>query len=212
MNVTAERTPPTLGIPRRWQELCSDDVRASVEAALATLSSAGATYLAVEPVDEAAVFDALLMIVCAEAATSLDDVISEGQYAEVAPPIRALVARGRSDPAVAYVNAHRYRDRLRDDIDTQLSGLDGLVMPSISTVAKRWDAPDLDDWSIARFLPAFNLTGHPAISVPVPVDGLPVAIQVVGHRDADESLLAIAAWIEARFGGAGPRSGPVRAG
>jgi Asp-tRNA(Asn)/Glu-tRNA(Gln) amidotransferase A subunit family amidase len=78
--------------------------------------------------------------------------------------------------------------------------VDALLTPTIATVAKRWDEPDLHDWSIARFLPAFNLTGHPAISVPIAVDGLPVGVQVVAPHGQDGTLLSIAAWIERHSG------------
>jgi aspartyl-tRNA(Asn)/glutamyl-tRNA(Gln) amidotransferase subunit A len=43
----------------------------------------------------------------------------------------------------------------------------------------------------------WNLTGHPAIAVPVAlVDGTPVAVQIVGRRHADAQVLAVAAALE----------------
>jgi len=44
----------------------------------------------------------------------------------------------------------------------------------------------------------FNLTGHPAASVPAGFteDGLPVGLQVVGHRYAETDVLAVAAALE----------------
>ena len=45
----------------------------------------------------------------------------------------------------------------------------------------------------------FNLTGHPAISLPAGFhsDGLPVAVQLVGRRNEDAELLRVAALFEA---------------
>jgi Asp-tRNA(Asn)/Glu-tRNA(Gln) amidotransferase A subunit family amidase len=43
----------------------------------------------------------------------------------------------------------------------------------------------------------FNLTGHPAISIPVPAAGLPVGLQIVGSLGRTEELLSIAAACEA---------------
>jgi aspartyl-tRNA(Asn)/glutamyl-tRNA(Gln) amidotransferase subunit A len=42
----------------------------------------------------------------------------------------------------------------------------------------------------------FNLTGHPAISLPVSTPGLPVGLQLVGRLDDTASLLAVAAACE----------------
>jgi Asp-tRNA(Asn)/Glu-tRNA(Gln) amidotransferase A subunit family amidase len=42
----------------------------------------------------------------------------------------------------------------------------------------------------------FNITGHPAISLPVRVQGLPVGLQLVGRRDDTAGLVAIAAACE----------------
>ena len=43
-----------------------------------------------------------------------------------------------------------------------------------------------------------NFTGHPAISVPAGLtpEGLPVGLQIIGRRHADESVLAMAAMFE----------------
>lgn len=47
-------------------------------------------------------------------------------------------------------------------------------------------------------LSAWNLAGYPAVSVPsgFDVDGLPVAVQVVGHRGDDAGTLSVAATLE----------------
>jgi Asp-tRNA(Asn)/Glu-tRNA(Gln) amidotransferase A subunit family amidase len=47
-----------------------------------------------------------------------------------------------------------------------------------------------------RLTQLFNLTGHPAISIPIPVDGLPVGLQIVGRRGRTMDLLAVAAACE----------------
>jgi hypothetical protein len=55
-----------------------------------------------------------------------------------------------------------------------------------------------DDW--CHFCFPFNLTGQPAISVPMGVDhGLPVGLQIVGGRWADDVVLRAAATWERAF-------------
>ncbi|MDS0862992.1 amidase, partial [Burkholderia pseudomultivorans] len=45
----------------------------------------------------------------------------------------------------------------------------------------------------------FNLSGHPALSVPLPLAGSPLkaGLQIVGRKGADERVCAVAAHLEA---------------
>ncbi|MEZ5186569.1 MAG: amidase [Candidatus Nanopelagicales bacterium] len=68
------------------------------------------------------------------------------------------------------------------------------------------DIVDLDDpaqdfenqkrW--AAYTAAFNMTGQPAVSVPMhwTPDGLPIGVQLVGHMYAEETLIRLAAQLE----------------
>jgi len=51
-----------------------------------------------------------------------------------------------------------------------------------------------------RLTQLFNVTGHPAISIPCgsTSDGLPCGFQIVGRRYETEALLAVAAACEPR--------------
>jgi amidase len=47
----------------------------------------------------------------------------------------------------------------------------------------------------------FDITGHPAISVPCgPVEGLPAGLMFVGRRHDDETVIAAAAAFESTVG------------
>jgi len=46
----------------------------------------------------------------------------------------------------------------------------------------------------------FNFYDLPALSLPLPTEGLPVGLMVVGRRDADRELLAVGAAIESLLG------------
>jgi Asp-tRNA(Asn)/Glu-tRNA(Gln) amidotransferase A subunit family amidase len=61
-----------------------------------------------------------------------------------------------------------------------------------------------------RLTQLFNISGHPAIAIPcgVGADGLPRAVQLVGHRGGTARLLAVAAAVERQIiGGAGSVGG-----
>ena len=58
----------------------------------------------------------------------------------------------------------------------------------------------------------FNVTGQPAISVPVGFgdDGLPTAVQLVGQPLGEDTLLQVAAQLEPRARGPAAAAAPTR--
>jgi len=77
-----------------------------------------------------------------------------------------------------------------------------LACPTTPMTAPAWDGENyLEDDTLdeaVRTTGPFNLTGHPAVSVPCgDVDGLPVGLQFIGRRDDDAGVLRAAAIWEA---------------
>jgi Asp-tRNA(Asn)/Glu-tRNA(Gln) amidotransferase A subunit family amidase len=62
-----------------------------------------------------------------------------------------------------------------------------------------------------RLTQLFNVTGHPAISLPSgrTAAGLPCSIQLVGRRMQTDALLQVALACEGQIGAAPPTSGSV---
>ena len=110
----------------------------------------------------------------------------------------------RKQPAVDYVVAQRERAALRSALEAALEGVVAVVLPTSLTVAWRWDDLDADSMGVRnaaiKHLPGANLTGHPAISLPVASRGLPVGLGWLGRLGRDEALLDVAAWLERRVG------------
>ncbi|MFF0341186.1 amidase [Kribbella sp. NPDC004875] len=107
-------------------------------------------------------------------------------------PVLSGLDNGRGAEADA---AHRARE-VRDHNNTSLADLfaevDALVTPTTLTVAHGYDQHEA---SIVTGDPCwvFNVTGHPAVSVPAGLaDGLPVGAQVVAPHGADEVALEVA--------------------
>ena len=106
------------------------------------------------------------------------------------------------------------RGALFRSVQVWLARYDALLMPTLTRTAlpignNLFDAIQIDAHSLAEVRAAwfpytmpFNLTGHPAITLPASLasDGLPLAVQLVGRFRCDADLLRLAATLEARCG------------
>ena len=91
-------------------------------------------------------------------------------------------------------------------VDAALDRCDALVLPTLPIVPPLIGAETVDvNGSVEsvralmlRLTQLFDVTGHPAISVPCGVaGGLPAGMQLVGRRGETDQLLAVAAALEA---------------
>ncbi|MEV4264507.1 amidase [Kribbella sp. NPDC049584] len=99
---------------------------------------------------------------------------------------------GRGVEAAAARRAREVRDFNNTALADLFGEVDALVTPTTLTVAHGYDQ---HEESIVTGDPCsvFNVTGHPAVSVPVGrSQGLPVGAQVVAPHGADEVALAVA--------------------
>jgi aspartyl-tRNA(Asn)/glutamyl-tRNA(Gln) amidotransferase subunit A len=120
---------------------------------------------------------------------------------EYQPGVRARLAIGEKSLAVDYIGAFAARERLRVAVDAALEECDALVLPTLTVVAPKLgdenvimsDGQELPvRAALLRLTQLFNVTGHPAITLPVPTGGLPVGMQLVGRRDQTAALLGAA--------------------
>ena len=90
-----------------------------------------------------------------------------------------------------------------DSVDMLLTPATPVIAPVIGSVEVSVDgvAEPVGN-AITRYTSFFNMTGHPAITLPCAMHsaGLPIAAQLVGRHHADENLLETAALIEREFG------------
>jgi 2-dehydropantoate 2-reductase len=169
----------------------------AVAGALAALAAAGWRLREISApwLDRLAAWeDTLAVIVTAEAA-----VVHRGRdWARYAEGTRALLGYGASVTSDQFQAAERQRAELSAAIEASLTGVDVLAGPTVGYQAPEQDPPfgAGADSAESRFTGPYNLTGHPAISIPVPGPGLPVGLQLAGRREADLALLRAAAAAE----------------
>jgi aspartyl-tRNA(Asn)/glutamyl-tRNA(Gln) amidotransferase subunit A len=181
------------GVPRAFfatAAAATPEVLAGIDRTIAVLRDAGATVEDVALPDYALFSAAGRVIMMAEAfAIHAADMQSRLlDYGEITANRFVL---GAAITAADYINALRARRELTNAVNAALGRFDALLTASALNTAPRFDAaPDaLSSASPMQTIP-FNVTGHPAMSVPVGLapNGLPISVQIVG-RPFDEVMV-----------------------
>jgi aspartyl-tRNA(Asn)/glutamyl-tRNA(Gln) amidotransferase subunit A len=129
---------------------------------------------------------------------------------KVAPSLRESIGRGAQWTAVDWVNALGQRTAMYRRVHGWLQRFDFLVSPTLSRPALPVDHDAFRPITIAGqvagsirgawypYLWPFNLSGHPAVSLPCgwSSDGLPIGLQIVGPWYGDRRVLALAGHLE----------------
>jgi amidase len=122
----------------------------------------------------------------------------------------ACVALAKRTTAADYLRARRALTAATRDMAHAFTQVDVLLLPTTATLPVRTGqidgrtaAFDLARWSqdsygYAPYTEIFNVTGQPAISLPLAVSsgGLPIGVQLAAPLGEDSRLLALAAWFE----------------
>ena len=137
----------------------------------------------------------------------------------LSPTLTRQMQLGKAASAEAVGRALLQRTELYRQVQGWFERFDLLVTPTLTRTAlpieeRLFEPIEIEGETVDSVRRAwypythpFNLTGHPAISLPAGFhsDGLPVAIQLVGRRHADAELLRVAALFEAARPWAAPR-------
>ena len=127
--------------------------------------------------------------------------------AEYDQHIRALIALGELWSSRNYLDAQRLRTVIRRRMAAAMAPFDAVITPTVPIQPPMagvpahvtGDDPDQSLYTLIRFTVVFNVTGHPAISIPAgdDRDGLPFGLQIAGHPQGDAALLDIATRLQA---------------
>jgi len=123
---------------------------------------------------------------------------------DYSPTVHARLLGGRDISAVAYLQARSERAQLTHAVDALLSSVDALMLPTLPITAPESGQQNISIGpteipvraAMLKHTQTFNITGHPAITIPVRSPGLPVGLQLVGPREATPRLLDVAAACE----------------
>jgi aspartyl-tRNA(Asn)/glutamyl-tRNA(Gln) amidotransferase subunit A len=182
-----------IGIPRAFfQEapVVTHDVLAGIDRTANQLRGAGATVEDITLPDYALFAAAGRVIMMAEA-YAIHEADMRTRLLDYATMTANRFVLGAAIMAADYINALRARTELADAVNAALSRYDVLLTASALCTAPRFDAT-VDAMSSASPMQTipFNVTGHPAMSVPIGLasDGLPIGVQIAG-RPFDEAMV-----------------------
>jgi len=203
--------PPLKGLKfGRFSGYLSDrldaDVERSVNDTIERLKTLGATIVDVNlphADDMAAIY---LHLVFGDAAEyHARTLVSRPQ--DYTTPVRLRLEMARYVLAEDYIRALRGKAVIAHEVDRALDGVDALVLPALAIPAPPIGAvtvpvkggPDAVRSLMLRCTQPFNLSGHPAISIPCgrTSDGLPIGLQLVGHKGRTTALVQAALAAEA---------------
>ncbi|MCZ8186815.1 MAG: amidase [Beijerinckiaceae bacterium] len=128
----------------------------------------------------------------------------ESRAADFDARVLARIRPGAAVPAPAYIAAMRERERLKGEFQRRIEPFDALLLPTCALQAPSIAALEADPDLFARknmlalrnTSPA-NFFDCPALSLPLPVAGLPVGLMLIGAPMQDRRLMALGASVEA---------------
>ncbi|WDZ85847.1 amidase [Micromonospora cathayae] len=179
----------------------SPEVVASVDAAAATLTRLGAIVTEVR-LPDFDLFKACARIIMLAEAYAIHEETLRTRPRDYGRYTYQRIAPAATLTGADYVQALRVRRELTVALDRVLADHDVLLTNTgLAPAAPFEDFPE--DWpppahAVSVQTPTFNVTGHPALSLPVGFStlGLPLAVQIVGHAFAERTVFRVAAALE----------------
>lgn len=132
-----------------------------------------------------------------------DDLVRLADPSATEPRTRLVGAVGGRISDTALARAVGWGDRAAERLATLPGSADVLVTPTLAAPPRAIGSLDglravALAGGVVPFTPAWNVTGQPAVSVPVgsTSSGLPLAVQLVGRPDSEALLLGLASSLE----------------
>ncbi len=211
-----------IGVPRRFYfERADAEILAAAEAVLMALEGSGAKLIEVDLPDMSHARTVALTVQMPEALSAHAPHLDRAPEA-YSDDFRAGLALGQFILAEHYIRAKRIMTLYRRDTEAIFDQVDALLTPATPLIAPKLGSVTSKIGGIEepvgnammRFSTFFNMTGHPAITLPSGLhsQGLPMSVQIVGRYFDEATVLRIASRLEAdeRFSLPRPRILPQR--
>jgi Asp-tRNA(Asn)/Glu-tRNA(Gln) amidotransferase A subunit family amidase len=198
---------PKIGVLRNFfPQMIEPEMNAAIDAAAQTLKAAGADVADFElPAEFGMVYPINLVIGSAEGAVvnmRTDEqraakglgpkaqrlASSQTKFARPAAALTGLL------PATYYLQSQRIRRWLADKVDASMAGFDAILTATAPGAAPM----DTSTSGDPTLLTPWSVLGNPTTSIPGGLDsgGMPLGLQLIGPRMADEHLLSVSVWCE----------------
>ena len=182
-----------IGLVRRWHErdmTATPEMAGAIGEAAAVLAGEGARIVEVDPGPLHDYSRVNRIILWAEAYAVHEN------WLEAKPEAYGALARerllsGARLTAADYIRAQRERGRCIRRMSETLAGIDALICASsMEPACAIGDAEEVERTYSLQARQPFNVTGHPALSVPAgfSADGMPLGFQIAG-RNFDEATV-----------------------
>ncbi|PRG12229.1 amidase [Burkholderia ambifaria] len=175
------------------------DADAAIVAALDTAVCASGLRVRDAVLDELpAAFAAGLAVINAETSRAFGHLVATGK---LGADLDARLRSAATTTPAALEEAEAARARFAAQVDAALEHADVLVLPTLPAlpITLQQARDGVSVIAMSSLIRPFNLSGHPALSLPLPLAGtrLKAGLQIVGRKGADEHVCAVAAHFEA---------------
>ncbi len=186
--------------PADFAERAQPSARPAFEQALAVIRETGAQLVETK-LPDLPYAELATTIILSEAASIFEPLLASGKVNELADPKQiAGLKSGLEISAKDYLKAMRIRAIAQQKIRSLFGEMDILLSPTRfgpatkigEPIDRRSEQPTPKEFGLSALIPAGNLAGLPALSLPCGfADGLPVAIQLVGSAFSENLILAL---------------------
>ncbi|MDH3636070.1 MAG: amidase [Gammaproteobacteria bacterium] len=199
----------TVGVPDAFFfERCDSEILDSVDALMNFLREAGANLKPVAMPSMEYTRTVSLTVQMPEALSYHSRYLEQWGHL-YSQDFRAGLALGQCLLAEQYIRARRFIETYRNTMHQVFAGIDVILTPATPVIAPKIGVIEVTvdghaepaGNAITRYTSFFNMTGHPAITLPCAMhsEGLPMGVQLVGKHFGDEQLIDIAHQIETGY-------------